>query len=630
MKLIVFIFSILFACRIAYGLDVSENPAVYVSSGTNDVIISTVNIISYPEIFSSTVPLHIMHPAQDKVLPFVKSSFVFGWADPAGRLAINEKIVPIHQGGGFLAMVDYSTGTFNICAKLELGATTYTDIRTIYVTPRYMPLPVSPVTVQYTEPVEDESISPGDILFVKCKASPDCKAIFQIQGVKRKIPMIEAETLSPGMYCGSYVVQEKDNFKNSRIKIVLTNKKLGKKTFALTEGRVSRFDQGIPQIVEISTDTAVIYAGSSLSRSENAGYMLFPVKGTRLRVTGRIGNELKVRLNQTREGWVNEKDVISLPQGVVPVKAIAENVSIKIIEPNTVVSMQLSDKIPFEVNSSFDRHVIDITFFGVVSNTDWITYESTRTIVQEAQWFQDDSETYRLRICLKDNQWWGYDVQFEENNFLFELKLPPVRRSTSALEGITIALDAGHSPDNGAVGPTGLLEKDANWNIVYQLQKILLNEGVKVVIVRQKDEALGLYDRPRRARQEHSDILVSVHNNALGEGKNPLEKNGYGVYYFYPHSLPLAEEISIAFGKIVGKESKVPVQLRDDGISYGNLALTRVCEMPAVLIECAYIIAPQEEALLKNGRFQKLCAEAIFAGLERYAAKMRNIERGRK
>ncbi|CLR14873.1 N-acetylmuramoyl-L-alanine amidase [Mycobacterium tuberculosis] len=43
--------------------------------------------------------------------------------------------------------------------------------------------------------------------------------------------------------------------------------------------------------------------------------------------------------------------------------------------------------------------------------------------------------------------------------------------------------------------------------------------------------------------------------------------------------------------------------------------------MPAVLIESAYMIVPEEEAYLKQERFHEACAEAIIRGLEAYARK---------
>jgi N-acetylmuramoyl-L-alanine amidase len=66
--------------------------------------------------------------------------------------------------------------------------------------------------------------------------------------------------------------------------------------------------------------------------------------------------------------------------------------------------------------------------------------------------------------------------------------------------------------------------------------------------------------------------------------------------------------------------------LRDDGLHYGNLALARTPQMPAVLVESAYIMYPPEEALLKTEAFQCDCAEAMVRGLKRYVRRMRRAQ----
>ena len=126
---------------------------------------------------------------------------------------------------------------------------------------------------------------------------------------------------------------------------------------------------------------------------------------------------------------------------------------------------------------------------------------------------------------------------------------------------------------------------------------------------------VALYDRSKIAFEEKADILVSVHNNALPDGENPLEKNGYGVYYYHPQSRALARAIHAAYGEGFGAGE---MQLRDDGLYYDNLAVARATQMPSVLTETAYIIVPREEAFLKTPAFRERTAEAITAGIVRY------------
>ncbi|HNC74643.1 MAG TPA: N-acetylmuramoyl-L-alanine amidase, partial [Elusimicrobiota bacterium] len=202
---------------------------------------------------------------------------------------------------------------------------------------------------------------------------------------------------------------------------------------------------------------------------------------------------------------------------------------------------------------------------------------------------------------------------------------PPPGPKDGSLEGLKIVVDAGHSWDIGSRGPTGLLEKDANLAIAKCLERKLRSEKADVVMLRYGSENVNLYDRPKLAWAARGDVLISVHNNALPDGANPFERNGYGVYYYHPQSEDLATEIHEAYGDIFGRAQAFrSTHLRDDGLHYGNLALARTSQMPAVLTESAYVIWPPEEELLKTETFQCDCAEAMFRGLKRFVKKMRD------
>ncbi|MCK5534753.1 N-acetylmuramoyl-L-alanine amidase, partial [bacterium] len=440
-----------------------------------------------------------------------------------------------------------------------------------------------------------------------------------------KFPIGESNFDVSGIYKGIYKIKDNDKLKNSRIKVTLVNKRLKKKVSKYAKGRISRFNNDIPYSVEVSTDNAVIKAGPRLSINNNAGYMLFPYIATKLKIIGEIGNEYKIYLNTKREGWIDKDKVSPLPLGTAIHDCIAGSVFIGINnDKNTIVRINLDERVPYEVKTDINGEVIDISLFGVISDTSWVKYSTTSTIVNQTQWFQDDIETYRLRVYTPKNSWWGYDARYEETDFVLELCSPPILKTTHVLEGIRVAVDAGHCPDTGAIGPTGLLEKDINWIIAQRLKKLLIQEKAEVIMIRKGlDESVSLYERPRRAWNARADILISVHNNALPDGKNPFEENGYGIYYFHPHSYNLAEEILKAYDEVIGENSTSLYSLRNDGLHYGNLALVRPSQMPTVLTESVYMMIPEEEALLKTEEFQEACARAMLLGLKRYMKKMR-------
>ncbi|MGB2980842.1 MAG: N-acetylmuramoyl-L-alanine amidase, partial [Candidatus Zixiibacteriota bacterium] len=238
-------------------------------------------------------------------------------------------------------------------------------------------------------------------------------------------------------------------------------------------------------------------------------------------------------------------------------------------------------------------------------NTDWIRYDSQDRLIREIGWDQPKKNVYQLKVFLNQKQQWGYDVFYDGNNLILEIKHQPVIRS--GLTGLRICLDPGHSPDPGAVGPTGLVEKVVNLGIAKALRKILVRNGAEVVMTRKGAEGVSLYDRPRIAIEKDCDILISIHNNALPDGVNPFYNNGTSTYYYHPQSLALAREIQ--------SELLKGLKLPDFGTYYGNLVLTRPSQLPAVLVEPAFMMIPEQEALLRTDKFQKKCAQAIARGV---------------
>ncbi len=565
-------------------------------------------------------PIRIVVPSENAKLPAIASTFVCGWVPAGGKLSINGIPVTVHPGGGFLTMVQLSPGIFPINAEFQLGNTVYNLTRTIIVAEPAKPAPASPLTIEYVTPRQDQEVLPGDCVEVVCKGSPGGNAYFTLNGVRKKFPMIESEGSPGGIYRGVYRVGVKDGLKKSKIKLILENVKK-RKTSKESDGIISLFPGDLPVMAETITADAVLRAGPALSTGERAGYWIFPPIGTLLQITGRNGDEYRVRLTKTEAAWVNTNQVKLLPPGTLPARVVAGNISISADDASTKVRLSVDRKIPFKVEPDAGGEYIDILFYGAYSNTDWVT-NAASGIVKHISWFQDDEETYRIRVFTIPNSWWGYDPRYEGNSFVLELRKPPALiPGNSSLTGLTIAVDPGHSPDSGAIGATGYAEREANLALALNLKEKLTARGAKVVMTRNGSEGVPLLERPRIAWQNKADILLSIHNNSLGYGGNPFIKRGFGVYYFTPMSLPLAKEIHTAYRETFINNSEF--NLPDDGFYYSNFALTRSPQMPSVLIESAYMIVPEEEAYLKTDSFRSACSNAIIRGLERYAHSMR-------
>lgn len=567
-------------------------------------------------------PINIVHPYEYEEIPALDSTFVYGSVPPAGKLRINGEPVPVHPGGGFITMVKLQPGTFQINAELQLGKEKYHSTRTIVVAEPEEAAPPTPLTIQYLTPEQDQELLPGDYVEVVCKGSPGADAYFTIEGVRGKFRMTETKAGSGGIYHGIYRVGDKDRLKKSKITVILVdpNKKHERVTLQ-AKGILSLFPKDLPVMVEVASPNVVLRAGPALASGEKAGYLMFPPVGTILQVTGRIGDEYRVNLAKNKVVWVNTSQVRRLPTGTPPARVPVSSVSVSKTAHSTLIHIPLRRKIPFQITPEPEGNFLDLTLYGAYSNTDWITNLATGAI-KNITWFQETEEIYRLRIITNPDSWWGYDTRYEKDVLVIELRTPPpVEAGGSPLSGLTIAVDAGHGAGGGAVGPTGYAEGDANLAQAVNLQKKLQAEGARVIMLREGKEDISLSARTQIAWQHRADILLSLHNNGLDYSGNPFKKHGFGVYYFTPMSFSLAKEIHSAYGRAFPAGGAY--DLPDDGLHYANLAMTRKPQMPSVLIESAYMNLPTEEAYLRTDDFQSACSEAIIAGLERYARRMR-------
>ncbi len=183
-----------------------------------------------------------------------------------------------------------------------------------------------------------------------------------------------------------------------------------------------------------------------------------------------------------------------------------------------------------------------------------------------------------------------------------------------------ICLDPGHGGfDPGAVGPSGLKEKDVTLAVCKKLAQYLAG-SCEVRLTRTEDRALGasenedLRNRVTLANNWLADCFISVHCNSgspAAKGMEVFTSPGQGK------SDTIAEEIVRAWeaefpGAVVRKDLSDGDS--DKEARYYVLVYTK---MPAVLVELGFISNAAEEKLLADPAWQGRAARAIAAGLAR-------------
>jgi len=279
--------------------------------------------------------------------------------------------------------------------------------------------------------------------------------------------------------------------------------------------------------------------------------------------------------------------------------------------------LKISEKRPYKVDINPELKQIKLHVFGAISLTDWIVFDENDKKISSINWSQIDPDVYELTIQLKDQDLWGYDIFYKKNEEkkwkdnepeTLILELNHKKKKNLTLRDLKICLDPGHSPASGAVGPTEYQEKEANLKIADELEILLEKSGAKVIMTRNDNRnGFSLDDRKKFALDNNCDIFLSIHNNALPEGVNPFENHGTSALFYHPQDK--------LFSEILLKHLKEETGLQSFGLFYGNISVLRLHQIPAALVECAFISYPEEEYMLKNEYYQKKMAKALYLGI---------------
>lgn len=197
------------------------------------------------------------------------------------------------------------------------------------------------------------------------------------------------------------------------------------------------------------------------------------------------------------------------------------------------------------------------------------------------------------------------------------------------IAGANVVLDPGHGGNEpGAVGPTGLIEKDVNFAVVQDVKQQLEAEGAQVVLTRTADYNTTIKTRAEIALALHPQVFMSVHHNAEPDGPS----DGPGNEDFYQIASPeskrlgglLWEEITAAFSSYriawaADTDHGAKYRLSANGGDYLGI-LRRAVGIPTVLSEAAFISNPPEEQLLRDPAFLHVEATAITKAITRFVA----------
>ncbi|WP_239121621.1 MULTISPECIES: N-acetylmuramoyl-L-alanine amidase [Spirulina sp. CCY15215] len=187
---------------------------------------------------------------------------------------------------------------------------------------------------------------------------------------------------------------------------------------------------------------------------------------------------------------------------------------------------------------------------------------------------------------------------------------PPPTTPPRPINGrVLITIDPGHGgKDPGAIGIGGLQEKDVVLPISLEVSRILQQNGVQVVMTRDRDYFVSLAGRAEMANRARADAFVSIHANAISLSRPDV--NGVETFYYSYAGQRLANAIQ---SRILRN-----IRIGSRGVKQARFYVLRNTSMPSALVEVGFVTGRDDAPRLATSAFRSQMAQAIAEGILEY------------
>jgi N-acetylmuramoyl-L-alanine amidase len=316
-----------------------------------------------------------------------------------------------------------------------------------------------------------------------------------------------------------------------------------------------------------------------------------------------------------------------------------------------------------------DRLVIDIKDVRLSTDIDKLDFSnSLLSGIRSAQREGNDlrvvldlkGEVQPKSFVLRPNDEYGHRLVIDLHD---SAKKPVLTRTTmesissrQKAREVVIAIDAGHGGDDpGAVGPTGVKEKDVVLAVARKLKRLVDNEpGMRAVMIRDGDYFVGLKKRVKLARETHrADFFISIHADSFKDhratGSSVYTLSSGGATSEQARMLAEKENASDLIGGVslddkddllasvlldlsqtasievsTDVASRVLSGLKSVGklhkrkVEQAGFRVLKSPDLPSILVETAFISNPGEERKLQSSAHQQKLASAVMDGVRGY------------
>ncbi|MFQ5994223.1 MAG: N-acetylmuramoyl-L-alanine amidase [Acidiferrobacterales bacterium] len=264
-------------------------------------------------------------------------------------------------------------------------------------------------------------------------------------------------------------------------------------------------------------------------------------------------------------------------------------------------------------------------------------------------------------FVLKPNAQYGHRLVIDlyDVRTLMQQRVIPQPRAKTRRSTIVIAIDAGHGgEDPGAIGRRyRTREKHVVLAVARELNKLVIAaSGMRPVMIRNGDYYVKLRTRYRKARRHKADLFVSIHADALPNGR----ARGASVYALsergatsalakeladkenasdliggvslsdkddllakvlldLSHTATISSSLELGSDVLGGLGRVAPIHTRN--VQQAGFAVLKAPDVPSILVETGFISNPAEEKKLRSKAYQRRLARGIFDGIKRYVSR---------
>lgn len=293
------------------------------------------------------------------------------------------------------------------------------------------------------------------------------------------------------------------------------------------------------------------------------------------------------------------------------------------------ITIYLNQAPRYKVTDLGDKIAIDLLGFRIGSGQDG-SLKTEDPVIKALRWAEHGADLYPeedwvTRVVLDLTPGCTYEdnvkVMGDENLLAVVVTMKPPENEIQLPQrdenwdpnAFTVVLDAGHGGSASGAVYEDIEEKNITLPITLRAAELLREKGYNVVLTRDSDVYMDLYDRAGIANGVEGDVFVSIHANASSSNA------GFQGTFTYSYPKSMAGE------KLAGCIQKAVVDAAgsiDRGLLTNDYVVLRETIMPAALLETGFMSCHEELVKLVQPEYQEKLAQGVAKGVEDYLATL--------